>query len=352
MNRVVIITCYKDPDYIRAKVLRSALGKIEDLEPIIIKNNFTNFLRYIEVPLRVLWCRLSKRPDKYLITFRGYEVLASVRIITIGKSLYFDEFINLEEWLVYEHKKIKANSFAHKLTHYAYRAMLMSVQKVLTDTDQHAEYSSQLMHLPREKFKSIPVGTDEAVFRPSSYRRDTTKPLEVFYYGTMLPLHGVKHVFDAAASLRGYPIRFTIVGGDEKTENNAKRYTKLGANISYIRRVPFESLKDFIETSDICLGGPFGNTLQSNMVITGKTYQFLACGRATVVGAIGGDTLFKNRENTLVVEQGESGELTAALKWALDNPRKLELIAQNGRKLYEESFSVSEISNKLYEAIF
>ena len=345
-KKVAVITCYKDPDYVRSRSLRAALKRLDKVELIDIKNSRTGFMRYIEVPLKTLWIRLVRRPDVYILAFRGYEILPVTRLITIGKQLYFDEFINLIEWVVYEHKKLKEGSFLHRLLFIMYRFMLLRVQKILTDTSQHADYSSKLMKIPRKRFVAIPVGTDETLFRPQKYTAQLPDTLEVFYYGSMLPLHGVEYVYEAALILKDEAVHFTLIGGNQKIEEQIIECINQGANITYIKRVAFEELPKYVKKSDVCLAGPFGKTVQASMVITGKAYQFLACERLTVVGNIG-ENLFRDKENCLLVERGDTGELVDAIKWAKNNPKKLKKIAHAGRRLYEENLSVDRVAEDL-----
>ena len=56
--------------------------------------------------LKLVYVRFAKKPDVYILAFRGYEILPFVRLITLGKTFIFDEFINLIEWVIFEHKKI------------------------------------------------------------------------------------------------------------------------------------------------------------------------------------------------------------------------------------------------------
>lgn len=349
-KKIAIITCYKDPDYIRSRALRAALGSIPNRQLIVIKNSHTGVLRYVEVLLKVAWVRISQRPDLYILTFRGYEVLPFVRLLSLGKPLYFDEFINLVEWLVYEHHKIREGSLGNKLIYAIYRPMLMSVQKILTDTSQHALYSAGLMQISSNKFFPIPVGADESIFRATAYRKRGVH-IEVFYYGSMLPLHGIEHVCRAALLVKDENIRFTLIGGNEDTEKQVHDFVARGARITYKRRVPFEDLPKYIQASDVCLGGPFGDTVQAGMVITGKTYQFLASNRVAVVGKIHGKTAFKDKENCLLVPLGSAEAIAGALRWAAKNTDQLPLIAKNGRRLYETSFSITEITKRLEKII-
>ena len=104
--KLAIITCYKHPDYVRAKTLRAAARSLDNVEVIVVKNTQRGVLRYPEVLWRVLWVRLRLRPDVYLVTFRGYEIFPFVRTLSIGKTMWYDEFINPIEWAMMEHKKL------------------------------------------------------------------------------------------------------------------------------------------------------------------------------------------------------------------------------------------------------
>src|SRR5680860_564646 len=125
-KKICIITCYKQPDYIRAKTLRSALRRMPDIELIVLKNSHKGILRYIEVLIKIIVIRKKHNPDIYILTFRGYEMLPITRIITLGKKFVFDEFINLVEWTVYEQKKIKPSGIISKLLKASYRFWLKS----------------------------------------------------------------------------------------------------------------------------------------------------------------------------------------------------------------------------------
>ena len=144
MKKVCLITCYKQPDYIRAKTLRKAIGDIKDVELIVVKNKHTGLWRYIEVVGKLIAVRLTKHPDIYFLTFRGYEMLPITRLLTLGKPLIFDEFINLMEWVIDEHHKIKQKSLLAKFLYGNYRFWLKKVQLITTDTMSHAKYSANI----------------------------------------------------------------------------------------------------------------------------------------------------------------------------------------------------------------
>ncbi len=354
-KKICLITCYWVPDYVRASTLREATQRAyPDDEVIIIKNHFQGILRYPEVFYKVLLTRIKNRPDVYLLTFRGYEVLLPIRILTIGRPLIFDEFINAEEWLL-ENKSSYKNTILHKIIHVTYRFLVKLPNLLITDTDSHAQYSSKLSSIPRGKIVSIPVGADEDIFKPG-VKNNKKQGIEVFYYGGyMLPLHGLEFLLEAAVKLKDENIYFTIIGGGVEQERSAKRLVAKGAKINYKQRVPYEQLAQYTQEADVCLGGPFGGTLQSQFVITGKTYQFMAMAKPVIIGKnIETDNVayFKDKKNCLVVEQASASSIEKALLWCLDNKSQLTKMGSAARKTYLEHMSVDCVSNKLKKEVY
>ncbi len=350
---ICLVTCYKDPGYIRVRSLEAGL-LANGIDLLIVRNSRRGIIRYFEVILKLIITRFSTNPDVYFVTFRGYEILPFVILIGLGKKIVFDEFINLVEWIVYEHKKLKQGSFAEKLLMFVYGFLLKRTTLIITDTLSHAEYSSKLMNIPIEKYQYIPVGTDEKVFRDVKKTRKDDK-FQVLYYGSMLPLHGIDFVIDAAVEMKRYGnIEFLLIGGNAGLQDSVSGAIKQGANIKYKKWVPFEQLPQIIADSDVCLGGPFGDTVQSQFVVTGKTIQFLRMGKPVIIGKNRESKAFINKINSLIVDQADEASLRDAIIWAYKNQGKLRKISKNGSGLYEKNFSshvVADDISKLLNSI-
>lgn len=349
--KIAVITCYNQPDYIRARVLRATLTRVPGVEVITIKNSSIGVKRYPEVLWKVLKTRVRERPDVYLLTFRGYEMLPFVRLLSIGKPFIFDELVNLVEWVVLEHKKLKG--LPAKLLGFVYRAMLKSCRIILADTESHAEASSSISKIDRRKYRVLPVGTDESVFHYQEPRqRQPGQPFTVFFYGYMLPLHGPNFVLDAAELLKEYKnINFIIAGRTEKYKPMIEAAIAGGARIEYREWVPFEELPELIANAAINIAGPFGNTFQAQHVINGKVYQFLASGSVALLGAGKNTADFKNHENCLIVPQGNAEDIAREIAWAYNNPEKLPGIARAGHKLYEAKYSNTVLAESLEQML-
>ncbi len=352
--KVCYVLSYKHPNYIRSLVLLDLLRAHDHIELIEARNTTKNLLRYPQTLLKLIHIRLTQQPDIYVLGFRGYEIFLPVRLLTFGKPLIYDEFINLYDWFVHEHKKLSHNSVLAWLLRAYSKWTLELSDKILTDTKLNAAFSSRVHTMNPDKFVSIYVGTDESTFEAVEQKQSNTRTFEVFFYGTMLPLHGLEHLLEAALALQGKPIHFTVIGGKggryEKLIRNFLSENKK-AKIDYEPWANYQELPDYIAKADLCLGGPFGGTSQGRKVITGKTFQFLAMRKPVLVGHVDEAVGFKDGVNCLEVEQGSADELREKILWAYNNRDKLPRIGAAGQKLYQTQFSRQAQKHILAETI-
>jgi glycosyltransferase involved in cell wall biosynthesis len=171
----------------------------------------------------------------------------------------------------------------------------------------------------------------------------------------MLPLHGLQYVIEAALKLKDNPnIQFHFVGGKDTVAKACADAVEQGAHITYEKWRPFDELPDIARSAGLTLGGPFGNTMQAQYVVTGKTYQFLALGVPVLIGKNKVNEGFSDKVNCLMVAQADGAALADAITWAYEHPKELETIGRAGRKLYEEHLSqrvVNDIVAKLVQAL-
>ena len=346
---VCYVLSYYSPDYVRTRTLVAALRAIPGLSLYEARNTSTDALRYLQTLWKLLVVRLKCAPRYYVLGFRGYELFWPVRLLTLGHPLVYDQMMSPYDSLVHEHRRLHEGSLVGRIVHLYEKGILHAADRVLTDTDCHRRFLHEAFDLPLSKIDTIPVGADEGLFSPRAARRRAGREFEVLFYGSFLPLHGVETVLRAAALLRDDPIRFTLVGGSAAARRDAAQLAGgLGlTKLTQIDWIDFVSLPELIASSDLGLGGPFGNTGQARRVITGKTFQFLAMGRPVVVGETDVDTGFVDKANCLLVPQADPAALADAVAWASGHPSELARIGQAGRDLYKSRYSIERISQEL-----
>lgn len=349
--KIGIIACYDQIDYVRARTLRTAFAAAPDTEIIQIRNRYRGLLRYAEVPLKILRARWRDKPDAYVITFRGYEMLLFMALTFNRTPVVFDEMVNFTEWME-EHGILKNNTVRYRLFRRWYSWLAKHSRLILADTEAHALYSAKLNNIKIDHYRVIPVGTDETVFYPREVNKPADGSFTVFYYGHMLPLHGLQYVLEAAKLLKGEPdINFRFVGGKQMTAKACADAAAAGARITYENWLPFDKLPEAALRAGLTLGGPFGDTLQSKYVITGKTYQFLALGAPVLVGRNDVNDAFSDKANTLVVPQADPQAIADAILWAYNHPKELAEVGKRGRELYDERFSQKVINGLVAKLI-
>jgi glycosyltransferase involved in cell wall biosynthesis len=344
--KIAIVTCSPQNDYPRARSLRAALKACPGVEVKIVRNRHRGLLRYPETILRLGKTRLIDRPDAYLVTFRGYETLLFLVFGFIRKPIIFDELINFTEWME-EQGRLKHGRLPYRLFRRWYAWLAGHSRLILADTDAHADYSSILNMLSIDRYKIIPVSTDEAVFDAALPYNPDPKHFTVLYYGHMVGLHGLDYVLRAAELLKDRAdISFRVVGGKQQGEvaKACAAAAEAGARVSHESWLPFEQLPAAISQAGLTLGGPFGGTLQAQFVITGKTYQILACAAPALIGQNQVQEGFIDKRNCLIVPQADAAALVEKISWAQQHSRELRAIGQAGRQLYEEQFSQATVN--------
>lgn len=348
-TKVCLITCYNQPDYIRSRTLRAAFRAMPEVELIVVKNKHTNILRYPEVFWKVLVTRIKYHPDIYFQTFRAYESFPIIRLITTGKKFIFDEFINPIEHVAYENHFIKPDGIIASIARLGYKFWLLTVNTIVTDTLSHAKYSAELMKLPIDRYVPLIVSSDEQVFTSNHVSKKTSdQPFTVFFYGLfMMPLQGLDIILAAMKLLKDQDIQLVLIGGKDSTKLKVDAAIAAGANITYKFRVPYEDLATYIKQADVCLGGPFGGTVQAQYVIGGKTYQFISSGKPVIIGKNEESHLWTDKKDALIVDQANAKQLAEAILWAKDHPSELKGIAAAGRQMYDQKLSNKELIRQL-----
>lgn len=351
--KILVITCYDQNDHIRARVLRKGFADVPGVQTIVIRNERKGLLRYIETPWKILVTRFKHRPDAYAVTFRGYEILLFVLLVKGRKPVIFDEMINLVEYM-HEHKKIAPGSKADKVLNAFYTWVLRRCRFILADTEAHAGLSSKLSNIPMSRYVTVPIGTEEALFYPDTTARpNQSGKFEVFYYGVMVKLHGLQHFLEAAVLLKDYPDIVFRVGGDkDKAKAQYEDAIRRGARITYHPWFEYQKeLPRLMRGASLVVGGPFGDSAQSQFVITTKTFQALACALPVLIGRNKVNAVFADKKNALVVPQGNAQAIADAILWAYKHPKQLHAIAQAGRAVYEGEFSDATIAARLGKVV-
>lgn len=274
--KILYISTYS-PDYTRTETLLE-LFKNNNItfRAILTGNSKIKYLKAIYLLLKY-----QNNHDIIFVAFRGHEILPFIKIFS-KKPIIFDAFVSIYDTLCFDRKLFKPNSLIGKLLK-SYDKFLCKISNIiLVDTNTHKEYFKQEFNA--DNIDYLYVGCDKNLFKPSKIKRNAKETI-VFWYGYANPLQGVDIILKSAKLLEkeNKKIIFRLIGPIKKKYSNLIKELNPN-NIEFTNFIPYNQLPAEINQSDICLGGHFSNIDKAKRVIAGKTYQFIACNKPTIIG--------------------------------------------------------------------
>ena len=294
---------------------------------------------------------LYKDYDLIFIGFYGQPLVPIIRLFS-SKPILFDAFISSYDTLCYDRKKFKPDSIFGNFFYWLDKHSCIVSNKILLDTNQHIDYFCKTYPLEKKKFERVFVGEDDDMFYPRDLKKKSD--FVVFYYSTFQPLHGTDIVVKAAKLLENDPkIKFKIIGKGIETLRIRKLAKKLNIkNIEFVGWVDYKELPLEVGKADICLGGHFGDTSKAKRVISGKTFQFIAMKKATVIGDNKATReLFSHGNDIYMCEMGSADSLAKAILKLRKDSALRNKIALNGYKLYLKECSPDSIGKQLVKIV-
>jgi glycosyltransferase involved in cell wall biosynthesis len=348
----MLFICGREPEYTRNQMILRALER--NFQVVRVTNSSRPFiLRNLLIVLKLL-PKLWKEHDGVFVGFYGQPLLPIVKLLT-RKPIVFDAFVSTYDTLCFDRKWFKPNSIGGRLAYWLDRYTCLLADRVLLDTKTHADYFAETFDLPREKFSVLYLGYDDNTFYPRDVQ-PTEDPQQfiVFYYGSFLPLQGIEYIIRAAKLLEHEPaIQFQIAGRGS-TYREIRRLAKdlTVTNVEFMGWIPYHQLPIAIACASICLGGHFSAIGKAQRVIAGKTYQFLAMAKPTIVGDNPANReLFTHKKNVYMCRMADEEALAAAIMALKDDQRLRKQIAAEGFRLVTTTLNTEKLSQNLLSII-
>ena len=153
-----------------------------------------------------------------------------------------------------------------------------AVDRLLANTMTATEYFVEKYGIPRERVCSLLVGVETHAFPPRPVGRSPHGPVRVLFYGTLIPLHGIRYILQAARLASHLEVEWEIIGSGHEGELVEGFLSKYQLDkVTWSPWVPYEQLAARIHAADIGLG-IFGDSTQARWSIPNKVFQLMACG--------------------------------------------------------------------------
>jgi glycosyltransferase involved in cell wall biosynthesis len=290
--------------------------------------------------------------DLIVVGFYG-NLIARLIGKKVHTPLLFDAFVSTYDTLVNDRRIFSPNSPGAKASTWLDAQACQRADHLLCDTRANAGYFMRQHAIPADKIDRIFVGCDEFLFKPAT-RVSKHDTIEVLFYGTYLPLHGVDVIVRAAALLQDQPQIHVSILGDGKGRPEIQKIAEAQhlANVRFLPAVPIKDLPAVIGQADICLGGPFGPGQKADRVITGKTFQMLAMAKPVIVSANSANPeLLTDRRDALFCKRMDPRELADAILHLAESPSMRTRIGENGYRSFKSKASLPIIEAQLKQIL-
>lgn len=303
---------------------------------------------FIARVVRALWnlLRAYRKIKDYDVMVLGYPgqldvYLARVLTWLRRKPLVLDVFMSL--YLIASERGLTAR---HPLTArliYGLEKVAFSLPDLLIqDTAEYVQWFQEVYGLDPARFRLVPTGADDRIFRLVQGQERDDRCLRVLYYGTFIPNHGVEYIVEAARILQDEAgIHFELVGdGPTKTQAEALARKYGLTNVTFVGWLDKPALLRKATEADVCLG-VFGTTPQSMMTVQNKIYEGLAMAKPVITGD--SPTVRQalvHGEHLYLCERANPQSLADAVRALDTEPDLRRRLAESGYRLFREQFDL------------
>jgi glycosyltransferase involved in cell wall biosynthesis len=284
-----------------------------------------------------------------LVGYPGwFDVVVLAPLVRLRRlPLLFDPFISLFDTVVTDRRMRDEGSRFARLCRWTDRTSLRWATRSLADTPSHADHYAELAGIDRGRVGVVAVGADDDVFQP---RPGDPEPGRVLFYGSLIALHGVDTIVEAAAELDGTGATFRIIGtGQEQRAVDAQLARLRPTNVELLPPVALADLAEEIASASVCLG-IFGTSAKAARVVPHKVFECAAVGRPIVTAdtpaareAFGGAVE--------LVPAGDAPALAAAVDRLLADPGRRDQLSAASRARYAERYATAPLAAALDEQV-
>ena len=225
---------------------------------------------------------------------------------------------------------------------------------VLVDTEANRDFYIENFKLDPGKVQSFPLAIDATPFASRRIRRGGDHKTRVVFVGTMIPLHGIATILDAAKLLsQRADIEFRLIGdGQMAPEIRCRIHSGDAGNVTWLRDwLPIDAIADEMANADICLG-IFGGTEKSSRVLPFKLYYALAGGRPIITQAALSLPAGAPQPPVITVPPSCAGSLAEAIARLTSQPSERGRLADASVEYYEQWLSFQAIFEDWKELLF
>jgi glycosyltransferase involved in cell wall biosynthesis len=187
---------------------------------------------------------------------------------------------------------------------------------------------------------------DENLFRATDEGEEPREPdsppngkFRLLCHGAIEERYGHDNMLQAVAALRATVpgLELRITGNGSYREELVAQIESLGLqdHVKYLGWVSLAELVAELENADVGIVAQKSSSY-SNLVHTGKMYDFMAFGKPVIASRLGAVQAYFDDDSLCYFIPGDSDDLARAILELYENPSRRQELARNSGRLYEE----------------
>jgi glycosyltransferase involved in cell wall biosynthesis len=287
------------------------------------------------------------RPHAVVVPYPGHGLVRAIKE-RVAAPVAFDMFLSAYDTVVEDRKLARPGSLVANYLQRLDTKACAAADLVVLDTPENASYVQSLTGLSAERFTWLPVHDPDAPQQVAPWQAPADGMLQVLFFGTGVPLHGLKTLIAAVAEVAN--AKLTLVGGTDEDRRLAKLLLGQRVQIgpSFVER---DRLRELLASSHL-VAGVFGSSSKTQRVVPFKLVHALAAGRPVLTADTpavmrwldGSDVVFTS-------PAADAGALAQCLRELAADPQRLLAAASQARSVYERHFGTPQLAKRWREVL-
>ena len=234
------------------------------------------------------------------------------------------------------------------------REYIAAANTILVNTE-FAKKQYMSLGAPAEKIVIIPQGIVTKEFIFSAKPKPDNAPVRLLTVGRFHEDKGQKYVLQALPDIiaQGYNVHYTLVGAGPERDNLQRMASELQLHnhVSFYTSISEQALKEIYAKSHIFIFPSLTDKSGFHEETQGVAIQEAqACGLIVIATRTGGiPECVDDGQSAFLVEDRNSQEIAAKIKWIIDNPEQWGKWQHKARQHVETHFDIDVIGERLMQ---
>lgn len=333
----------------------------ENLKNRYLRKILRIFINIFRFPIKVLYLLNS---DVVIVLAMNQNKIFEIYLAKLlKKKIITDYYISNYDTYILDRKIYSPTSFIAKFYKFQDRVAISKANKVIFLNSTEARRYIKLSETKNieKNYEIIPLCKKELNFERGNlpFFKKTNDRINICWWGTYIPLHGIEKIILAGEILKKKNIKFKIYlfgNSEEKAKIYKKKIEELNLNKEIIINNEYSFLnkklpKFLIKNCDIALGN-FGDSEKAKTVMVNKIVDALQLGLPVLNGeSIAPDEFFDYKNDIFRCLNTPEDLANKIIEISKESREEIEKRVKKEYEIYKNNFSYENFEKRIKEIV-